>query len=287
MARSLRVAILGFSVGFLLAGVWDLTQPGNHRLASALFVPAGVGILSLGVFVLVDSLRARRWVDLEDVDGPEFIPTHRAPAWPARPAVSDPLPVPAATAVAAADAAAVRIAELEARLAVEQQELENVVHALAETSPFAPSRAESALDLEEADSEAAGMEPLLRQEVLETLVELVGTKEDVIRQFEAMTAPGPASGRTVERRAASEHPVAQPNAPKQPVPARQPVTAKKPASKQRAASEQSQLQPMRSRRKPVKPKAALDERAERVGKRDLRRGRARHTQQVGRADEEG
>jgi hypothetical protein len=84
MARSLRVAILGFSIGFLLAGLWALTQSGNHRLASALFVPAGIGIMVLGVLLVVDARRDRRWVDLGDVDGPEFIPTYGAPAGSAR-----------------------------------------------------------------------------------------------------------------------------------------------------------------------------------------------------------
>jgi hypothetical protein len=277
MARSLRVAILGLSIGFLLAGLLGLTQPGNHPLASALFVPAGIGIAVLGVLLVVDALRDRRWMDLEDVDGPEFIPTYGAPAWSARQAAADAAAARAPAAAAAADAAAARIAELEARLAIEEQELHNVVDALGETDPFASSAADSAPHLAEVDSDAAEMEPLLRQEVLETLIELVGRKEDVIREFEALTTSSSAPGRPIERRVA----------PKKPVAVKQPAASTKPASHKRAASEPSQLQPVRRRRKPVKPKAPLDERAERVGKRDLRRGRARHTQQVGRADEDG
>ena len=280
MARSLRVAILGFSLGFLIAGLWGLTQPGNHQLASALFVPAGVGILLLGVFLVADVLRRRRWMDLADVDGPEFIPTYGAPALAARQAATGAGPgrdASAAAAVAAADAAAARIAELEARLAIEEQELDNVVHALAEAGPLASSATDSAPQVANVESDAAETEPLLRQEVLETLVELVGRKEDVIREFEALTAAGSGPGHLIERRAA----------PKQPAAPKRRGASTKAGPKQRATSEQSQLEPVRRRRKPVKPKAPLDERAERVGKRDLRRGRAGHTQQVGRADEDG
>jgi hypothetical protein len=277
MARSLRVAILGLSLGFLIAALWLLTQSGNDRLASALFVPAGAGILVLGVFLVVDVVRHSRWMDLADVDGPEFIPTYGAAELPARQAATDAAAASAAAAVAAADAAAARIAELEARLAIEEQELDNVVHALGEADPFAFSATDRPPQLADVDSDAAGMEPLLRQEVLETLVELVGRKEDVIREFEALTTSGSAPGRPIERRVAAK----QPAAPKQR------GASTKPASQKRASSEPSQLQPVRRRRKPVKPKAPLDERAERVGKRDLRRGRAGHPQQVGRADEDG
>jgi hypothetical protein len=280
MARSLRVAILGFSLGFLVAGLWGLTLPDNHQLASALFVAAGAGILVLGVFLVVDVLRHRRWMNLADVDGPEFIPTYGGTALPSRQAAASATHVSAASAaaaVAAADAAAARIAELEARLAIEELELDNVVHALDEAGHLASTATDSAPRLALVDSEVAEMEPLLRQEVLETLVELVGRKEDVIREFEALTSAGSAPGRPLERRVAAK----QPAAPKQR------GASTRAAPKQRAVSEPGQLQPVRRRRKPVKPKAPLDERAERVGKRDLRRGRAGHTQQVGRADEDG
>ena len=277
MARSLRVTILGFSLGFLVAGLWGLTQPGNHGLASALLVPAGGGIVLLGGFLVVDMLRHRRWMNLADVDGPDFIPTYGAPAAPARQAATCVAPASAAAAVAAADAAAARIAELEARLAIEEQELDNVVHALGEAGSFASPATDSPPQLADVDPDAAEMEPLLRQEVLETLVELVGRKEDVIREFEALTTAASAPGRPIERRVAAKQPAAP----------RQRGAPAKPAAQKRAASEQSQRQPVRRRRKPVKPKAPLDERAERVGKRDLRRGRAGHTQQVGRADEDG
>lgn len=290
MARSQRVAILGFSIGFLIAGLWGLTQPDNHQLASVLFVAAGAGILILGVFLVIDLVRHRRWMNLADVDGPEFIPTYGAAALPARHAATGVAPASAASAaaaVAAADAAAARIAELEARLAIEEQELDNVVHALGEAGPVAPGSTDSAPVVADVDPVAAEMEPLLRQEVLETLIELVGRKEDVIREFEALTTSGSAPGRPIERRVAAK----QPAAPKQRGASTKPASHQRGAStkapKQRAASEPSQLQPVRRRRKPVKPKAPLGERAERVGKRDLRRGRAGHTQQVGRADEDG
>jgi hypothetical protein len=262
MTRSLRVAILGFSIGFLIAGLWGLTQPGNRGVASALFVPAGVGILVLGVFLLIDVRRHRRWMDLKDVDGPEFIPSYGPPAPLSWPAATDVPPASALAATAAADAAAARIAELEARLAIEEQELDNVVQALGEADRGASSATDSSPALAEVDSDAAEREPLLRQEVLESLVELAGRKEDVLREFEALTTPGSAPARPAERRGAVK-PRAAP---------KQPAASAKPPSPRRAASEESQLQPVRRRRQPVKPKAPLDERAERIGKRDLRRG---------------
>jgi hypothetical protein len=258
MTRPFAVALLGWSLGFLAAGLWGLTQTGNHRLAAMLFVPAGVGIVVLGIVLIVGALRDRRWMSLDDVDRPEFIPGGHAPA--TSPATALAIATAEATAAAAAaDAAAARIAELEARLALEQQQLDNVKHVLAETDSLAPVAVDGAVDPGEVDPAAVEMEPLLRQEVLETLVELVGTKADVVREFEAWTT-GESTVPPVERPAEVDSPV---------------------------ASEQRQLQPVRRRRKRVKPKGTVDERAERVGKRDLRRGRARHTQQVGRADEDG
>jgi hypothetical protein len=255
MVRSLRLVVIGWSLGFVLAGLWGLTQPGDHRLASVLFVPAGIGIVGLGVVFVLQARRGDRWTELHGVAGPELSSAQDAPTWswpetaPANP--SD--PADPAAAVAAADAAAARIAELEARLAVEQQELDQVIQALAETDPPALSDGAGATELEEVDATAAELEPLLRQEVLDTLVQLVGDK-DVVREFESLTA---------SREVAA------------------------PPAKRRAASKQKGLQPAGRRRKPAKRKGAVDKRTERVGKRDLPRGRARNTQQVGRTDEDG
>jgi hypothetical protein len=273
MTRSLRVALLGWSLGFLVAGLWGLTQTVNHRLASALFVPAGAGLVVLGVLLVADARRGRRWMSLDDVDGPEFIPAGLGMVWsPDKAAADVAAAAAAATATAAADAAAARIAELEARLALEQLELDNVMHVLAETESVVPTTEESAAVLRAVDPADAEMEPLLRHEVLETLVELVGRKEDVFREFEALTTSGHSSVHPVERPVAAEQGVAseQPVAPEEPV-----------------ASEENQPKPVRRRRRRAKPKGPVDERAERVGKKDLRRGRARHPQQVGRADEDG
>jgi hypothetical protein len=250
MVRSLRLVLIGWSLGFVLAGLWGLTQPGDHRLASVLFVPAGIGIVGLGVVFVRRALGGDRWVELHgDVAGPEFIRTQDAPTW------SWPQAAPAdpAAAVAAADAAAVRITALEARLALEQQELDQVIQALAETDPPALSDGDAATELQEVDATAAELEPLLRQEVLDTLVQLVGDK-DVVREFESLTAP---------REVAA------------------------PPAKRRAVSKQKGLQPAGRRRKPAQRKGSVDKRAERVGKRDLPRSRARNTQQVGRTDEDG
>ena len=246
MVRSLRLVLIGWSLGFLLAGLWGFTQPGDHRLASVLFVLAGIGVVGLGVVFVLKALRGDRWTELHGVAGPEVISAQDAPTW------SWPQVDPAA-AVAAADVAAVRIAELEARLALEQQELDQVIHALAETEPPALSDGAGATELEEVDATAAELEPLLRQEVLDTLVQLVGDK-NVVREFESLTA---------SRKAAT------------------------PPAKRAAASKQKGLQPAGRRRKPAKRKGSVDKRAERVGKRDLPRSRARNAQQVGRTDEDG
>jgi hypothetical protein len=252
MVRSLRLVLIGWSLGFVLAGLWGFTQPGDHRLASVLFVPAGIGVVGLGVVFVLKARRGDRWTELHDVAVPAFIPTQDAPTWSWREA-DHAAPADPAAAVAAADAAAVRIAELEARLALEQQELDQVIQALAETDPPALSDGNGATEVQEVDASAAELEPLLRQEVLDTLVQLVGDK-DVVREFESLTA---------SREVAA------------------------PPAKKRAVSKKKGLQPAGRRRKPAKRKGSVDKRAERVGKRDLPRSRARNTQQVGRTDEDG
>jgi hypothetical protein len=255
MVRSLRLVVIGWSLGFVLAGLWGLTQPGDHRLASVLFVPAGIGVVGLGVVFVLRARRGDRWRELHGVAGPELSSAEDAPtwSWPETAPANASDPADPAAAVAAADAAAARIAELEARLALEQQELDQVIHALAETDPPALSDGAGATELEEVDATAAELEPLLRQEVLDTLVQLVGDK-DVVREFESLTA---------SREVAA------------------------PPAKRRAVSKQKGLQPAGRRRKPAKRKGAVDKRTERVGKRDLPRSRARNTQQVGRTDEDG
>lgn len=188
MARSLRMAILGWSLGFLVAGLWGLTQSGSHHLASALLVPAGVGLSVLVVLLVAGAAGedhgAHTWVDLDEVDGPEHIPL--------------PLPAePAVTAIAATSSTATestgsedRIALLEARLAAEQQQLDEMIHALAEADAAALAGAPQTAPLVE-DPQAIELEPVLRRQVIEALAELVGTGEgDLLGELSRLASPG-------------------------------------------------------------------------------------------------
>jgi hypothetical protein len=210
MVRPPRVALFGWSLGFLAAGLWGLGQPANHRIASALLVPAGICTALLLILVLSDLVRHRdrhHWVDLEDVDGPEFIPVPRATRPTATTATSDASPdavaddVPAASEAAAESAAlaaaraaeeaatAARIAALEARLAAEQEDLDEMIHALAEADAALLTQGERVTLTPEEVASAAELEPVLRQQVLDALVELVGDG-DILPELERLTAPG-------------------------------------------------------------------------------------------------
>ena len=173
MGRSLRVALLGWSMGFLVAGLWGLTQTGNPHLASALLAPAALGMAVLLVLVLVGAAHdhfGHRWVDLDEVDSEEHIP----PARPSRAAtVAAPRPVAAATP--AGDDGSARIAALEERLAREQAELDQLLHALAEEDAEALEAGRQPSPVADApvEPDAAALEPVLRQQVLDALVELV------------------------------------------------------------------------------------------------------------------
>ncbi|HEY2436088.1 MAG TPA: hypothetical protein VGH93_02840 [Solirubrobacteraceae bacterium] len=254
MTRVLRVALLGWSLGFLIAGLVGLTLPGNHPLASTFLVAAGAGTVLLGVLLVAGGLRAGRRATIDDVDDVKVIATP-APATPI-PHEATAVEAAAAAAAAAERAATARIAELEALLALEEQRLDEVIQALA--AEDAVETADDVAPGAQAQSDAAAEEPVLRAQVVDTLVELIGEK-DVIGELEVLTAPGQA-------------PPAEPPAP----------TVGRPA-----ASEQKRLQKPRAKRRRVEKPGPVDKRAERVGKRDLRRGRARDTQQVGRTDEDG
>jgi hypothetical protein len=253
MTRVLRVALLGWSLGFLIAGLVGLTLPGNHPLASTLLVAAGAGTVLLGVLLVAGGLRHGRRVSVDDVDDVKFFATAApVPLTPHEPAVE----AAAAAATAAERAATARIAELEALLALEEQRLDEVIHALAAEDEVETAE-HSALGAQ-TQSDAAAEEPVLRAQVVDTLVELIGEK-DVVRELEILTTRAPSP------------------------PAEPPAPAVVPA----AASEEKRLQKPRAKRRRVEKPGPVDKRAERVGKRDLRRGRARDTQQVGRTDEDG
>jgi hypothetical protein len=191
MVSPLRVALFGWSLGFLAAGAWGLTQPANHRLATAMLVPAGIGTVLLLVLVLSDLVRNRgrhEWVDLEEVDGPEHIPVAHGMAAPAEAAAAGDV-ARAGAPTELEDAAAARIAALEVRLAAEQEELDELIHALAEADAAVLTPGGPASLTAEEMASAAELEPMLRQQVLDALVELVGDG-DVLPELERLTAPG-------------------------------------------------------------------------------------------------
>jgi hypothetical protein len=230
-----------------------LALPGNHPLASTLLVAAGAGTVLLGVLLVAGGLRDGRRVTVDDVDDRFIAPAPPVTSTPHEPAVE----AAAAAATAAERAATARIAELEALLALEEQRLDEVIHALAAEDAVA-SAEDAAAPGVPAQPDAGVEEPVLRAQVVDTLVELIGEK-DVVRELEILTTRAPSP------------------------PAEPPAPAVVPA----AASEEKRLQKPRAKRRRVEKPGPVDKRAERVGKRDLRRGRARDTQQVGRTDEDG
>lgn len=195
------MALFGWSLGFLAAGLLGLTQHANHRLATILLIPAGVGSALLLLLVLTDLVRNRGhhdWVDLDEVDGPEHIPsahesTSTPSAAPARAIAGGPAPSslaapPAGAAAAATQAStAARVAALEDRLAAEQQQLDEMIHAMAEADAAVLAGHDSRTLTDEEAAAAAELEPVLRQQVLDALVELVGDG-DVLPQLESLTA---------------------------------------------------------------------------------------------------
>ena len=125
VGRSLGVVVVGWASGFLIAIAWGATRANNPRLASTLSGWAIVGMVVTGVLLLSIAVSDR---------------AGRAPRpSPLRPArARDPRQPRAPTRTrreppAAEERSAARIAELEARLAREQEELDAAVASLAAT----------------------------------------------------------------------------------------------------------------------------------------------------------
>ena len=200
MVSPLRVALFGWSLGFLAAGLLGLTQHANHRLATILLIPAGVGSALLLVLVLADVVRNRGhhdWVDLDDVDGPEHIPapptagvaaSTAAVVCPDAPAIAVTAAQEVAASLDADSAVAARIAALEDRLAAEQEQLDEMIHALAEADAAVLTEGHKTDLTDEEAAAAVELEPVLRQQVLDALVELVGNA-DMLPELESLTSP--------------------------------------------------------------------------------------------------
>ena len=156
VGRSLGVVVVGWASGFLIAIAWGATRANNPRLASTLsgWAIAGMVVTSLLLLSIAVSDRAERRRD-------------------ARAARRSRAAQRAATAARALEKrSAARIAELEARLAREQEQLDAAVASLAATGQVSSGIVDPI-----PDAAAAELEPVLRQEVVDTVAQLVGRAE--------------------------------------------------------------------------------------------------------------
>lgn len=152
---------IGWLAGFLIAIAWGATRANNPRLASSLsgWAIAGLVVTALLLISTAVSARARRRRVAK-----EWRPQTQAAA--------------TADAAAAAEArTAALVAELEARLAQEQEELNAAVASLAATELAATGQLSQGVSDAVPEAGMAELEPVLRQEVLETVAELVGRGE--------------------------------------------------------------------------------------------------------------
>jgi hypothetical protein len=161
VGRSLGVVVVGWASGFLIAIAWGATRANNPQLASTLSGWAIAGMLVTGtllVSIAVSDRAERRGADRAARRQRE---TESA----------------ATAAKALEERSAARIAELEARLADEQEELNAAVASLA-TAELAGTGHVSAGIVEPVHDPAdAELEPLLRQEVVDAVAELVERAE--------------------------------------------------------------------------------------------------------------
>jgi hypothetical protein len=159
MGRSLGVVIVGWTSGFLIAIAWGASRANNPRLASILLglVIAGVALVAfLLAFSALRGRAARR---------------RPGPGWEWQ---ADDTDVIGATDVAVVEQhAAARIAELEARLALEQAELDLALATLAATELASPGVVVQDPVDTLPDPGTVALEPVLRQQVLDTVAELV------------------------------------------------------------------------------------------------------------------
>ncbi len=190
VGRSLGVVVVGWGTGFLIALAWGATRVNNPRLTSVLSGWAIAGMVVIGVLLLSIVVRDRTehlGETRTSADPPRITDEPpRATRKPRRPRAAAPHTTDqshAATARAARAAAAAekrsaaRIAELEARLAREQEELDAAVASLAATELAETGHITGGMGDPDPDPAAAELEPVLRQEVVDVVAELVGRVE--------------------------------------------------------------------------------------------------------------
>jgi hypothetical protein len=148
--RSLVVVVVGWASGFLIAIAWGATRANNPQLASILSGWAIGGMVVTGLLLISIALS-----DLAE--------RRRAGRSAARP---EPQATSAPTLTEARRAA--RIAQLEEHLAHEQQELDAAVASLAATGHRSAGMVDPV-----PDPGAAALEPVLRQEVVDAVAQLV------------------------------------------------------------------------------------------------------------------
>lgn len=178
MARALRAAIVGWSTGFLIAVAWSGSRAHDPRMTSTLIPWAGGGLLVMALLLVVVGVRevlARRRLgrtQQADRADAEWFAQMRAPALPERQGSDAVEPLQARVAAATADAAAARIAILEARLALEQEHVEATLRVLAREELLEAAMHRPGLV-------PADAEPLLRAELTDALAELLGSTGQV------------------------------------------------------------------------------------------------------------
>jgi hypothetical protein len=160
--RSLGVVVVGWASGFLIAIAWGATRVNNPRLASALSGWAIAGMVVTGILLVSIALSDRA----------ERIRDERAAERWQRETESAAL-----AATTQEERSAARIAELEARLAQEQEELDAAVATLASAELAATGHVSAGIVDPLPDPAASVLEPALRQEVVDTVAELVGRAE--------------------------------------------------------------------------------------------------------------
>jgi hypothetical protein len=168
MGNSVERVILGWICGFLAALAWNASHAQNAQLAATFLTFALIGIAVLGLMLVAAGMRERAQRREEQARGGED--------------AEPPVPV-AADVGALAEAGAARIAALEARLAVEQQELETTIEAMA-----AADAAAAQAGVELADP---ATDPQIREQVIDAVAGLVGSGKprranDVVRDVETL-----------------------------------------------------------------------------------------------------
>jgi C4-dicarboxylate-specific signal transduction histidine kinase len=162
VGRSVGVVIVGWVSGFLVAVAWGATRANNPRLASTLSVWAIAGMVVTGLLLVSIALsdRAERRRVAQAAERQTSMVTGAMTATTA--------------ATVSEQRAAARIAELEARLAREQEELDAAAASLAASELAATGHLSPGIVDPVPNPMAAELEPVLRQEVVETVAQLVG-----------------------------------------------------------------------------------------------------------------